>query len=532
MERKQRLLLLTASFCMLLIAFIQSWRITHDLTWPFDTDHDRDIAFIRNSLNGHFGRDPIYTGHYLWYNPLLFSIEAALVRLTGLPINIIVVRAGLYLDLLGPLSFFLMALQLFDLRIATASLLSYLFLACGDMEGSGAATYSPWLYPCTFTQCFFYFNMLLAYKAFRTQHNGWFVLLGVSTGVCFLGHTGPALLTILILMSIQAGNFLRAWQSNRPGDSGRLLLQGLLVFIPFIVVAMPILFFIAGKYHLQIQNHNPAEWRPDEMYWNRLPALIKENASVSLLVAGLGAVWFYRKMKTPLIRSIIFNWLAIAAVLYVYGASITGIRDKFHIQLPDTVPCYHYFFYLKALQSVFFGFGLLYLLDLGFGFIGRQVSVLSLGVIVLVLAIGYFPFYRNRIDFTMRRRLAVEKGRDSNRIAAYDYLVSRVPEDKVILCPEPNSTFPVMASGRKMVCTGVVFSNPYVDYRRRYRDDSLMLNYLRTGAPDSARRLFDDYQVSYVMIPSKDYRQYTHASTLLGPVLFQNDSLTLVAVNR
>src|SRR5579871_4376558 len=145
LERKQRLLLLGASFLMLLMAFIQSYRVMHDLTWPFDTDFDRDMAFVQNSLDGHFGQDPIYAGHYLWYNPLLFSIEAGLVKLTGLPVNIILARAGLYLNLLGPLSFFLMAWGLFDLRVATASLLSYLFFAAGSFEGTGAATYSPWL---------------------------------------------------------------------------------------------------------------------------------------------------------------------------------------------------------------------------------------------------------------------------------------------------------------------------------------------------------------------------------------------------
>src|SRR5579859_7084273 len=166
--KSERFILLTASFIMLVIAFVQCFRTTHDLTWAFDTDFDRDMAFIQNSLDGHFGQDPTYLGQYCWYNPLLFSIEAILVKLTGLPINIVVARAGLYLNLLGPLTFFLMAWRLFDLRVATTALLSYLFFANGVVEGTGAATYSPWLYPITFAQFLFYVNILLIFKAFSS----------------------------------------------------------------------------------------------------------------------------------------------------------------------------------------------------------------------------------------------------------------------------------------------------------------------------------------------------------------------------
>jgi hypothetical protein len=101
---------------MLIIAFIQCFRTTQDLTWPFDTDFHRDMAFIHGTLDGHFGQDPTYAGQFLWYNPMVFSIEAMLVRITGLPMNIIVTRAGLYLNLLGPLTFFLMTWGLFNLR--------------------------------------------------------------------------------------------------------------------------------------------------------------------------------------------------------------------------------------------------------------------------------------------------------------------------------------------------------------------------------------------------------------------------------
>ena len=531
-EKRERLILLTASAVMLLIAFIQCFRTVHDLTWPFDTDFDRDMSFIHNALAGHSGQDPTYAGHYLWYNPLLFSIEALLVRITGLPINIIVARAGLYLNLLGPLSFFLMAWRLFDLRVATTALLSYLFLASGKFEGTGAATYSPWLYPVTFAQFFFYVNILLSFKAFSTQRYGWFILLGVSIGLCFLAHAAPALLSILILLSMQAGNFGRAWREKNYPAFGRLFGQGLAVLIPFLLVAAPFLFFIVGKYHLHMVNRYAAEWRPPSMMWNNWQVLLKKNLSFSLPIAIIGFIWFYRNVRTRLPRLLILNWLIISVIMYVYSASVTGIRDKFHLQLPATVPCYHYFFYLKALQSLLFWFGLLWLLDLVFRFIKIPVSATCIAIAVLVFTLAYFPVYKDRVDFSVRRSLSLAKAADTNRVAAYDYLVAHIPADKVILCPEPHSTFPTMASGRKMVCVSVLFSNPYLSFDQRYIDDSLMLAYLKTGVPASAHRLFEEYDVSYLLLPTDEFRKYPGGSPLLGPVLLQNDSLTLLRINR
>ena len=533
LEKKERLFLLTASFVMLVIAFFQCFRTVHDLTWPFDTDFDRDMAFIRNTLDGHFGQDPTYSGQYLWYNPLVFSIEAMLVKITGLPINIIVTRAGLYLNLLGPLAFFFMSWGLFNLRVAATALLSYLFFAAGNIEGSGAATYSPWLYPVTFVQFFFYVNILLCYKAFNTGKYRWFLLLGFSIGLSFLGHAAPALIIVLILLSIQAGNCWRAWRDKNYPALRRYFLQGFVAFVPFIIVAFPVLYYIVGKYHMHIINKYIVEWRPDSMYWNNWRLLLRENISVSLVIAVIGFIWFYRNFRQRLPRLIIFNWLIISIGMYLYTSCIYGIREKFHIQLPETVPSYHYFFYLKALQSVFFGFGLLALVDLVLGYIVKPASPLYTGLLALILlvcAIGYFPFYKDRIDFSMRRRLSIDKGQDKDRIDAYNFLVSKIPDDKVILCPEPHSTFPVMASGRKMVCVSVLFSNPYLSFEQRYLDDSAMLRFLRTGEPASARQLFDDYQVSYVFLPNNEAKQYS--SPLLGPLVMKNDGYSLFSLRR
>ncbi|HXB42834.1 MAG TPA: hypothetical protein VNV85_02205, partial [Puia sp.] len=203
-KKESKGLYLIAFLIMLSLACFQCYKTTCDLHWAADPDFDRDIAFVRTSLDGQFGKDPNYKGEYLWYNPLVFSVETLIVKLTSLPPNIVAVRSGAYLNLLGPVAFFGMVLSLFGLEMALASSISFLFFATGNMLGWGAATYSPWLYPVCFTQFIFYINIILCYKAFSTQKYIWFIFLGASVGICFLGHTAPALITILIMASMQS----------------------------------------------------------------------------------------------------------------------------------------------------------------------------------------------------------------------------------------------------------------------------------------------------------------------------------------
>jgi len=103
-----------------------------------------------------------------------------------------------------------MILNFFNLTTALAAIVSYLFLATGNLLGWSSATYSPWLYPATFMQFIFYINILLCYKAFLTQKKSWFFFLGISMGISFLGHTAPTVLILLILISIQFGNIIQA----------------------------------------------------------------------------------------------------------------------------------------------------------------------------------------------------------------------------------------------------------------------------------------------------------------------------------
>jgi len=304
---------------------------------------------------------------------------------------------------------------------------------------------------------------------------------------------------------------------------------------PFLLVTLPFLYYIVGKYHLHIINRFPSEWRPFTMQWYNWRLLLKNNLSVSLFVSVIGFIAFYRTWRERLQRRIIGNWLIISILMYVYATSVPGIRDKFHLQLPVIVPNYHYWFYLKALQSLFFGFGAIFLLDLGLRRLATSASpryATFLTAAVIEIAIAYFPIYKERRDFTRQRADSLSWGIEKkDRIEAYYFIEDHVPVDKVILCPEPESNFPVLASGRKMVCVNSAFSNPYLDFYRRWMDDSAMVDYLQTGQPVGARRLFDEYQVSFVFLPNKT-ADSSAASPLLGAPLLRTTGYTLFPIRK
>ncbi len=542
-QTKNRKLFIAGFILMLLLAFFQCFRVAHHVVWPHDPDLYRDMAFIQGVLDGDYGQDPNYAGASLWYNPLLFSIEALIVKFTGLPVHIVVSRAGIYLNLLGPIAFFILTVVFFDLRIALAATLSYLFLATGNIPGSAAATYSPWLLPVCFAQFTFYVSLIFAYKAFSTQKYGWFAVLGASVGIGFLAHTGPAVLMILILISLQVGNIAKAIRDKQRPLVNKYFLQGLTAFGAFFIAGLPLLYSIVFKYHLHYVNKEIFEFRAGIFILPNIRQFIKENVSFSLLISIVGFVWFYREFRETVIRKIILNWLFVSGFMFVYTSALPKLHEM-HINLPDTIPSYHYFFYIKALQSVFYGFGLTFLIGYLLRWIDRRISnkriqrenVASFNNLVFVFcillcAIVYFPLYKNRTDFTPHWEPSLTAGVFTDRIQTYDYIIHHINPEKVILCEESANDFPVMASGRKMVSASMLFSNPFFDFNVRYADRNSMLEFLKTGEPKSARQLFDKYQVSYVLVTNEELKQYKLPSPLLKGPVHANGMYTLFSVN-
>lgn len=537
MQLKDNTKYLIACILMILVAFIQCYKTVHDLHWANEPDFDRDIAYIRGTLNGHFGLDPNYTGQYMWYNPLLFLSETIIVKLTGLPINIVVARAGAFLNLINPIVFFIVVIKLFDYRVALASLLSFLFLINGNLPCWGGATYSPWLISDTFSQFLFYISFLFCYKAFSSQKMFWFIILGASLGLTFLGHSAPVFIIILIMISVQGQNVIRAIREKQYASVGTYVLQGALTFVPFIIFAFPFLYYVFGKYHFHFVNHAILECAPGVFARKLTLQLLKLNVTFSLIISIIGLVWFYKKFQNPILRKLIWNWFFICAVMYVYESAVPTVDSIMHIHLPDTIPAFHYFFYLKALQSIFVGFGLVYLFSLLITWIeGRakkkfsaQLSVNLFILSVLLYALVYYPIYINRADFTELRQQAIDKGNQTDKIGVYDFISKNVSLDNVLLCEHGLSLFPAMPTAIKMVSVETYFSNPYLSYDQRESDRNEMLSYLTTSAPASAQQLFTKYGVNIILLENKDYANYKNPSFATSKVIYKNDSYTILS---
>lgn len=539
--KNHKWLFVLTGLLFILAAFFQCFHVSHDLFWYYDTDVPRDMAYVQGILDGHFGKDPNYAGEYIWYNPFMSVVQAAVIKITGLPINIVMMRLGTYVNLLAPLCFFYMMLLMLDMRIALAGLLSFLFLASGPIPGFYAATYSPWMYSGVFMQFIFYINIALCYQAFRTQKTTWFIAVGAGIGFGFLGHSAPTVLIILMLVSLQGPGMLRALRLKNGPAIKKLLLQSLAVFIPFIILSLPFLYYIVGKYHIHFLNRKPFEYVDTIFIWRNYKDMIRQNLSVSFIISAIGFIWFYKKFEQPLVRKILLNWFWIALGLFFYSTLVGSLDEHTNIHLPGTVPSFHYFFYLKALQSIFYGFGIFYLLSplvnwlsTKFQRAGRPPESIVFPVfaaLILLCGIIYFPFYQQRYDFVFFRNLCLEKAKEVEQIEVYYYIRDHIPDNQVFLCEEKTSQFPVMATARKMVSISITFSNAYVDFMKRENARNSMLAYLRTGQPAGARNLFKDYGVNYILLTNTELSKYKSITLIPTSVIFRNAAYTIFQID-
>jgi hypothetical protein len=533
---------------ILAIAFFQCYRVSHDLIWPSDVDHYRDMAYVQGNLYGDFGKDPNFVGRYMWYNPLLALIETAIVKISGLPINVVFARVGVYLNLFGPVAFMFMMLLIGGARVTLASLLSFLFLASGQLPFYYAPTYSPWVLPVSFSQFFFYLNIILCYKAFTSQKNIWFFILGTMIGISFLAHTAPAIMIILVMFFIQYPKIFSSLRSKDYFSLRKYLVQSIITLVPFLIASLPLTYYIVGKYHMHYLNRQPSEYVDTIFLMRNFLGMIKSNLSISFIIAAIGFVWFYRNFRQPLLRKIIFAWLFASVFMYLYSTAVATLDNRFDIHLPGAVPSFHFFYYLKALQSVFFGFGFVAISAPIIKWLGKLLPQRSESqtksaadilfvASVFLCAIVYFPFYENRFDFVHNREESIIKANEKDKIEVYNYIMKNIPRDKVILAgDDTTSVFPVMSTARKMVCMYGTFSNPYFEWNDRQNDWITMVNFLKKNEPPTTERLglFNKYQVNFVLLKKDSFagNGQNDSTSLLKKVVFENASYFMYKLDR
>ena len=97
---------------LLIRCAVEGLQATAGLEAAPDIDSWRDVGFIQGFLDGNWFGDPAYAGEWRWYPPLLHGLAALGVWLSGASPMSFWVRIGPWVNLLGPLTFFLMNARL------------------------------------------------------------------------------------------------------------------------------------------------------------------------------------------------------------------------------------------------------------------------------------------------------------------------------------------------------------------------------------------------------------------------------------
>ncbi len=435
-------------------ALLVGVRATRGVDRPYDPDNYRDIAQAQTALDGHPFTDSAYRGEWIWYNPLLPWTLAAGGWATGAPLERLHVKAGPFLNILGPLALYLLTWRLSGgAGSALVALSLYLFVfSIEETPGYGSATYSPWLFATNFTHGIAFLTILGIVEAGRRRTIPAAALAGAGVGLTFLGHTAPAIIAAVIIAAVLPWRLLAV-----------AALSGTLVASPYLVS-------ILGHYRLHVLNPAPMGWAG----WMALaPGVFTTTLwthAPLVALAGLGLV---------LTRSVAGGvWLVTAFALTVYARN----------PVIAIVPAFHFWTYTQSALAVLGGAG-----------IGRLArSNIPAIVVACVLAAWRAPTYADRAD--IRDGQAVASTRSADHSAAARFLRTLSTPDEVILGTHGAVNLIIGPAGRKTVAPHVEAANPYVAFDERGADREAMLEAIASDDAQSFSRLADRYGVVWVVL--------------------------------
>jgi hypothetical protein len=546
---RETLCLRLAFLLMCSLAFVPCLRATGDLDWPYDIDIFRDIAHAQTIQDGSFRDDPLFLGETLWYNPLVPALVAGVAGVTGLPVHRVYTRLGTYVNLLAPITLYLLVASLLGEWTALASAFAFLFVIGLSSPSWLSPSYSPWLFSANFVQALFYLTLLVCLKVLRERSYRAHLQAGLGLGVTFLGHAAPAVILAVILTVLGLEELLRPGRHGKPaGSPWQVIARYALTFTVALLVSAPFLASIVGHYHLHVRNQAPSSFTPEVLDIAHLSSFLPRTPFAFAITAGviMGVLGLYRRPPTPREGRIYFLWLGASLVLLVYGVLVHTMRAR-GIHLPNLVPASHFFFYLKAAESLLLGCGIVYA---GHALAERirawrpdrttrspspmpshpgQLSAgLTAGLIVVSL-LAWYPRYLHRSDFVEYRREAVawERWQDA---AAFDWIRQHSQTHDVFLATDRPSLFLVGTAGRKVVAAGNFHSNPYVDWYQRDADRNRMLRSVAEGDRRQFQQLASQYRVTHVLLEG-DERQAVSPRTasFLHPE-YTSEKLTIYGV--
>lgn len=496
-----------------LVGFLQNRSVVRDIAWPGLDIQYRELAGAQTILDQGYGPDAAYAGERTWYNPMAIWIIAGLSRLSGLSPSLLIAQSGPYINLLAPVSLFVLVAVLFDQFAALAAVAAFIFVVGTAFPFMYSATYSPWFAPENFAQAWMYLSIACASIAFsRDRSRLWVIAGGALLGATFLTHAAPALVCGVVWVILAARDSIRSG-----GPRGSFLRLAAAVGVAF-VVSLPFTAQILGHYHLAILNHFPGQSPSDFLDLNELPSLARQLLTVPVVLA-VGALGLRAVDRRDRGTEVVLALLG-AVLLFLLAHVLRLLLLKAGLSLPSVVPDYHFFFYLMAVVSI--GAGLA-LRDLGSALVARvgkrrddrpafaSLSGFATCGLTVLLVGGSYSRYQQRFDFTELRQEIVAAGARFPSDVVRWIRTHSSPED-VFLSTDDASLYIVAPAGRKVVATNRYFSNPYVDWVARDADRRAMFDKLAQSDAAGFGAMARKYGVRFVIVSADRSPEWLRAS--------------------
>ena len=509
--KRQRVGFDLAFFVLIAIALINGIQTTVGVAWPYDLDQFRDIGMAQAILDHRYGTDHLYLGETIWYNPLISAVVAAISSASGIAPPVVVTQAGAYLNLFAPIAFYVLVTYLFGRLVGLAAVAAFLFAPIGDAPSWAAATYSPWVFSQNIAQGFFYLTLVAYGKAIESKQWRRHFFVGILLGITFLGHTAPAVvLGMIIFVGLMMNPVTQSQLQVRSTLTFKTLPLLLILIIAFIV-SLPFTFSILFHYHLRILNSVPGNWIYPPLATDKLPDFFRSYLSWFSAIAALGLVVFIGTRSARSGKIALLTWLVICCAALAVNEVQQVTSPRLHLMF---VPAHHFLFYLRAIENILFGIGLVWICR----FLARRLVSLSrkeadhrdhLGrsaevgfialAVVVFLALAY-PKYRARLDFTNARSQAVSFAERKAYLDAYRWILSNTKPVDVFLSLNGDLDLSIVGpADRKVVVTSQPeFSNPYVDWASRSNTASQIVDKL-TSAPADALADLVANDVNYII---------------------------------
>jgi hypothetical protein len=484
-------------------AFADAHRFTRALDWPAMDDSYREMAGAQTFLDEGFGSDFAYRGEHIWYNPLTPLVAALGQRALGIPLPVLVARMGPYVNLIGPVAFYVAIVCLVDSWTALASLAALLFITANAFRPWEAAGYSAWLLPTNLGQGFLYATWPLVLRAHTAARPLlWPAAAGAALGLVFLTHTAPALIVGVAVVT------LAVLRGVRTGD-WRLAGTGLAVTLAVaLLVSAPLVISIVGHYGLRTRNPFPAV-SVDELLdlSNRKALLRKLLLATPFVPAALALAYHLRRARGTPQGEVLFAWTF--ALLFLLGISdVRLLAERVGVAIPAVVPSFHFFLHFMALVSVGFGLAVRYaarwLESVSMRARWRTVRLrvpapVAVCAIVAAAILWSLPSYFRRADVSLLSAWGARYATSIPR-GAYAWIRQQTRPGDVFLTTDDLAIYLVGPAGRKVVATNRYYSHPYVDWQRRDADRLRLFDLIRRADVAGFDQLAASYGVTHVLV--------------------------------